>query len=377
MSVQKPKRVPIHHKAAKKYFARLKEKNVLAKDEFHIINENERQAIRAVSRKAMMLAAVYGVLGVALFYIPQYVFPEFFAQFSQNESVFGFEFSVNLFTIGYSLFLIFLEIFLLTRINIWAVASAANACGFPDKRDAHFDMHLDQLLNVGMEARNKETLKFGIDPYEGIPKFYIFLFTVWNMIKATLTNFLVKLVAVKIFARAQLRQYADLVGIPVFALWNAFATMRIIRNAKVYIMAPSIIHQVVERLSYLKEDKNVKQNIFDAMQYIVGVKRSFHHNHFLLVRRLIDVFDLTHFKDEETDRKAFLGKIKNADPAMKMAYSKLIVLGIFIDGRISLREKKALTELYENGVILINPAKSKKWCRQFLRGEGLDDFIDA
>lgn len=370
-------RVPVHHRAAKKYFRNLKEKSRQPEDEFHIINENERKAIRVISTKAMLLAGLYGASGVALFYIPQYVNPVFFAQFVTNIKLAGFEFQMNFFTLSYSLFLIVLEIFLLTRLNIWAVASTANACGFPDKRDMHFNMHLDQLLNVGMEAKNKETLKFGIDPFEGVPKFYIFMFTVWNMIKATLTNFLVKLVVVKLFARAQLREYADLVGIPVFALWNAFASYRIIRNAKIYIMAPGVIRQVVDRMNHLREDKDFKQNIFDAMQYIVSVKRSFHHNHYLLVRKLIDTFSLQDFKDGETDRTAFLGKIKNSPPEIKMAYSKLIVLGVFIDGKISLREKQALKKLYADGVISINPAQARKWCRQFIKGKGLYDFALA
>ncbi len=226
-----------------------------------------------------------------------------------------------------------------------------------------------------METKNKETLKFGIDPYEGVPKFYILVFTIWNLAKATLTNFFVKMIVVKIFARAELRAYADLIGIPVFAIWNAVASWRIIESAKIYIMAPGVIHQLAKEVEYLKSDEDFKQNIFDAMQYVVSVKRSFHHNHYLLVAKLIEVFDLQNFKDAEPNPTKFLKNISESDEKIKKAYSKLIMMGMFIDGGISRRDFKVLKKLYADNVININPIKVKVWCKQFRKGEGLDNFI--
>jgi hypothetical protein len=365
----------LKNKSAYKYFQRLSENKQLPEDEFHIINEHERAAIKKVKQMAMLTAGLTGAFAVAIYYVPLYIFPEFFKQFNQLISLFGFSLEINLVTISFSLILIFLEIFILTRINIRAVAETANACGFPDKRDPLYDIHLEQLFSVGLETKNKETLKFGIDPYAGVPKFYILLFTVWNLVKATLTNFFVKMIVVKIFARAELRAYADLIGIPVFAIWNAVASWRIIEAAKVYIMAPGLIHQLAKEVEYLKDDIYFKQNIFDAMQYVVSVKRSFHHNHYLLVVKLIEVFDLTNFKDTEPNPTLFLQKIKESDENIKKAYSKLIVMGMFIDGSISMKDQRVLQKLFDEKIININPIRVKVWCKQFRNGEGLDTFI--
>ena len=362
-------------KKAFKYFQRLSEKKQAPEDDFHIINEKERAAINKVKQIAMISAGMTGAFAVAIYYIPLYIFPDFFKQFNQLISLFGFSIEINLVTISFSLSLIFLEIFILTRINIRAVAETANACGFPDKRDPNHDLHLEQLFSVGVETKNKETLKFGIDPYDGVPKFYIMLFTVWNLLKATLTNFFVKMIVVKIFARAELRAYSDLIGIPVFAIWNAVASWRIIESAKVYIMAPGVIHQLAKEVEYLKDDKDFKQNIFDAMQYVVTVKRSFHHNHYLLITKLIEVFDLTNFKDSEHNPTAFLKNISDSPEDIKKAYSKLIMMGMFIDGSISRKDQRVLQQLYNEKVININPLRVKVWCSQFRKGEGLDTFI--
>lgn len=375
MTDKKEKKLPPHQKAAYNYFHKLSANKKEPDDEFHIINERERAEINKSVRKAMITAGATGAIAVLAYYLPLYIFPDFFNSYNQIIRIGSFEMEVNFLTISISLTLIFLEIFILTVINIRSVAETAIACGFPDKRDPNHDLHLEQLFNVGLDVKNKETLKFGIDPYAGVPKFYIFLFTVWNLIKATLTNFIVKMIVVKIFARAGVRAYADLVGVPVFAVWNAVASWRIIQAAKVYIMAPGVIHQLAEEVKYLKDDEDFKQNIFDAMQYVVSVKRSFHHNHYLLVEKLIHVFDLTNFKDAEPNPTLFLQNIKNSEEKIKKAYSKLIVMGMFIDGSISMKDKKVLIKLYTEKIINLNPDDVGKWCKQFKNGEGLDEFI--
>jgi hypothetical protein len=192
-------------------------------------------------------------------------------------------------------------------------------------------------------------------------------------------EFLLRFVFVKAFVRNEARQYASVVGdsagIPLFFVWNAWAAWKVIRAAEVYIMAPGLIQQLSNEVNSLHEDINFRQNIFDAMQYVVTVKRSFHHNHYLLVKRLVEVFDLKDFKDMETDRMAFLEKIKASPPEIKSAYSKLIVMGMIIDGGVSRREKKALAYLWTEGIININPDQAREWCQDFRKGRGLDDLI--
>jgi hypothetical protein len=374
MSVRKR---PIHHRIAYRYFLKLQEGKPLPTDEFHILNSDERAWIRRVKTRAMLHAGAYGAIAVLAYYLPIYIFPLWFDQFVIPIDLGFTQFDFNYLKQVYSVLIIIAEIFLLTRINIWVVAEVANACGFPDRRDPNYELHLEQLFTVGLESKNKETLKFGIDPYEDISKFAIFLFTVWNLIRATLANFFVKFVVIKTILRNELRQFADLVGVPVFFLWNALATWRVIRAAEVYIMAPGLIAELSKKLEPLRHDLDFRQNIFDAMQFVVTVKRSFHHNHFILVKRLVDEFELVDFQDMEPDRLAFLEKIKQSSPELRQAYSKLIVLGIIIDGSISRREHRALNHLSREGIISINPSQAKQWCKDFREGRGLQELIES
>jgi hypothetical protein len=372
-----PKKRPFHHRIAYRFFLKLQEGKPLPTDEFHILNAEEQAWISRVKRKAMLLAGSYGAIAVLLYYVPILIWDDWFSSFHIPLDLYFFEFKFEYLKQIYSLLIVIAELFMLTRINIWVVAEVANACGFPDRRDSNYDLHLEQLFTVGLESKNKDTLQFGIDPYEDTSRFTLFMFTLWNLLRATLANFFVKFVVVKTILRNELRQFADLVGVPVFFVWNAVATWRVIRAAEVYIMAPGLINELCIKVEALHDDEDFKQNIFDAMQYVVTVKRSFHHNHFILVKRLVDEFGLDRFKDMEPDRLAFLRKIKASPAPIKLAYSKLIVLGIIIDGGISWREARALRYLSTEGIISITPEQARQWCRDFRRGKGLDALINA
>lgn len=372
-----PKKRPFHQRIAYRYFLKLQEGKPLPTDEFHILNTDEQAWIARVKRKAMLQAGLTGAIAVIAYYLPVKLLEDWLATQTIKIPLYFFDWDFLWINQIYSLLIVIAELVVLTRINIWVVAEVANACGFPDKRDSNYDLHLEQLFTVGLESKNKDTLKFGIDPYEDTSRFTLFMFTLWNLFRATLANFVVKFVVVKTVLRNELRVLADFVGVPLFFVWNAVSTWTVIRAAEVYIMAPGLINELCMKVEPLRDDEDFKQNIFDAMQFVVTVKRSFHHNHFIMVKRLVDEFELDQFKDMEPDRLAFLRKIKASDPAIKAAYSKLIVLGIIIDGGISWRERKALRYLSTEGIISISPEQAKQWCKDFRQGRGLDALING
>ncbi len=372
-----PKKRPIHQKIAYRYFLKLQEGKPLPTDEFHILNSDEQALIRRVKVSALLYAGLTGAVAVLAYYVPILIWGKWFDGFVWKISLpfLDAPFEFNYLKQIFSLVDVLIELIVLTRINIWVVAEVANACGFPDRRDPNYDLHLEQLFTVGLESKNKQMLQFGIDPYEDTSRFTLFLYTLWNLFRATLANFFVKFVVVKTILRNELRQFADLVGVPLFFVWNAVSTWRVIRAAEVYIMAPGLINDLCAKVETLHDDEHFKQNIFDALQYVVTVKRSFHHNHYILVKRLVEMFDLKEFEDMEPDRTAFLTKIKDSTPEIKASYSKLIVLGIIIDGGISWREARALRYLSSEGIISITPQQARQWCKDFRRGKGLDSLI--
>ena len=60
---------------------------------------------------------------------------------------------------------------------------------------------------------------------------------------------------------------------------------------------------------------------------------------------------------------------------VERAIAKLLLFGIMIDGRLSMREKRALENLRELKVMPYTKEQVKRWTRDYFEGRGLEEFF--
>ncbi|MEO1653885.1 MAG: hypothetical protein AAFU64_10085 [Bacteroidota bacterium] len=367
-----------HEKIVYRYLKKLIEHgNANKSDEFHILNPKEVKQIHIVKRNALLLSALAGTSGVLLLYLPYYFFESYF-------------WSVNLplpylgptpIPIGFGLYglvLAIIEISFLVMINLHSVHRIALICGFPPMHDPDYERHVRTLFEVALEKPDKEILIFGINPHEGLNKFTIFTYTTLNLLKATLSNLIIKFIVARVLGRFAIRAYVDIIGIPIFACWNMYTAHRVIREAKIRIMAPSLIHNLTESLREdLASNHNFIETLYEALQFIAVTKRQFHHNHFLLVSRLFEAFPIAIENKKTLSRDELIAKAQNLDQNALQGLAKLLIFGILIDGHLSLREKKVLDELNRQSLIHVDFATLKRWERSFINGQGLSELTEA
>lgn len=367
----------IHEKYVFKYFSNRLKQNSPEHDEYHILNKNEAQKIKNLRVKSIIMAAFLGIMGVITLYLPMFFFKNSFLtqEFIFNVPWFG-EIPIMIYFIMYGLILAILEIVGLTILNLYTVRKIASICGFPSLDDPLYDWHIDTLFEVSLEKKDKALLTFGINPHEGLSQLSLFFISTMNILKATLSNIIAKIILWRVLGRFAIRAYVDLVGIPIFAFWNAYTTNRVIREAKVRIMAPELIYQLTEELyEKFKDNEQFKSVLRDGLQLIAVAKRNYHHNHFILVEKLLKVFEIT--QEDIADKKTLLNKVKNLDWQVKNGLSKLFIFGMIIDGKLSIREKKTLKEMREQTGIEVDFIKVKQWEKSFKEGKGLDNFFDT
>ena len=375
--VKNKQRTLLHEKYAFRYFQRLNRKRVEQADDYHTLNELEIKSIAATRKKSLFLAALFGTLGVLLLYLPLYFFPNFFWQIQMDLPYLG----TMPIPVGFGIYgtvLAVAEITALVLLNLRTVYKVAYICGFPNIDDPNYEKHIQTLFEVGLEKPNKEILMFGINPLAGLSKLNIFFFTFFNLLKATLSNVLVKMFLARVLGRFALRAYIDLIGIPIFAFWNMYTTNRVIREAKVRIMAPNMIEHLNDKLYIaLKDNEDFKRTLYDALQFIAVTKRTFHHNHFLLVDKLIHVFSIEIKKQKPLSRVELIHRVEMLDDDAKQGLARLLIFGMLIDGRLSIREKSVLDELSRQGLIHINFATLKAWEKSFIEGRGLNQLLET
>ncbi len=357
-----------------RYLLKLKDAPTRREDELHILSEKEIKQIRTEVITTLFWAAVFGVLGVLLLYIPQKIWPALFPNFTAELPWLG-EVGVPVISIIYGLILVYIELYALTAINLRAVFKIARICGFPEKNDGYFEKHIEALMRVGMEKEDKLPFTYGLDPLQGASKISVFLFFIINRLKATISNYVAKLILRRFLGRYALREYIDLIGIPIFGFWNAMASYQVIQETKTRIMAPNLIKHLC-RMHYERYHNNIgyRNMIYDALQFIAVSKRKYHQNHFLLAESILNTFGIPAKENHDID-DYFLDRLSQSTTEVRTGICQLILLGFVVDGVFSLNERSAVNAMKDRFLIRFGTKDVAKMKRSFLSGRGLDELL--
>lgn len=332
-------------------------------DPWHLMNIQERRAIANIRVLLLCGAAVLGALGVVAYYVPVRLHPEWFP----NSPLWGFQISV-LSTI-YSIFLGILEVILLTILNLWAVHRMAVICGFPDAQSPDYQFDIVALTQAGLEKRDKRLLNLGINPYYGTAQWSVALLNLLNLLKAMLSNLLVKLVVGRLLGRGVMRMAVDMVGIPIYAFWNAFAANMVIKEAKIRIMSPNLIDFQIEKLrKTLAITPEIQQALYDLLFLAATAKRRFHFAQYAFGAALLVAFQVAEKEAHETSDSP-LTVLERFPKEHQKAVAEAFAIFLILDGRLRKRElvfAEALEKVGGPG-----PAQLKLLKNQYLRGEEL------
>ncbi|MBI3136395.1 MAG: hypothetical protein HYZ14_17095 [Bacteroidetes bacterium] len=345
-------------------------------EELFLLSEKEIAALKKIRTNTYLKAIAAGSLGVILLYVPYHLWGSvLFPVTSVSLPLLANPVALEIEFLIYSVLLVVAEIIYLTRLNIKAVSAIAAACGCPARHDLNFEDNVNALIAVGLEKKQKELAAIGINPYEGLSKWSVVLYQIALKLKAALSGFLVKLLVTKVLGRYALRMVVDLAGIPVYAFWNAWGVRTVMNETRVRVMAPPLINKFVQNLfDEFKNNDQFKSAIYNTLQAISTSKRSFHYNHFLLATSILNRFEIPVSTDPNYQEN-FLKNVPEFDAEVERAIAKLLLFGIMIDGRLSVREKRALQNLREAGVMPYTEEQVKRWTKDYFEGRGLEEFL--
>lgn len=363
-----------------RYAYRQLSKNVRTQedDDLYVLSTEEKDALRKIRISTYVKAGLAGALGIILLYVPYHIFEE--TLFPKRDiwiPIYGDYLSLEIEFLIYSIVLVFIEIWYLTFLNIQAVDKITKACGCLNPNDTDFEQDVDALISVGLEKKHKDLEKVGIDPYEGLSKWGVVAFQMLIKLKATISGFVWKIFVSKILGRYAFRMVVDVLGAPIYAAWNIYASRKVMNEARVRVMAPPLINRFSLQLQEeFKGNEEFRSVIYPTLQAISVSKRSFHYNHFLLATSLLTRFDIDVQADPDYD-KDFLKKVDELSPEIQKAVSKLIVFGILIDGGLSQIEKRSLIRLKKEGVLPYSFETIKKWSDDYFEGRGMEELLEG
>jgi hypothetical protein len=323
--------------------------------------------IERVERLVMAAAAGLAVLGFLGYYLPVYLAPHRFPAATARVPLLG-AVAVPWGELLWAVLLTTVELLLLTLVNIVGVHEIAVATGFvtpgtgPDRAQA--------LLAIGLEQKTSAVTRYGIDPFEGLRPWMLFLFTLVLRLKGWLAGRAIRYLSRVLLGRYAVRALLDFSGVPLYMAINAYAAHRVLREARVVLMGPDAIHRLVREASSLAPPLAERTLAYDTLQYIAVSKRDFHANHYLLTKELLDLWRVP----AETRHPLpadYLARLGAAPPRARALCGALILAGFVLDGQVSWRERVRLRRLNRAGILHDRPADVARWLRQFLQGGGL------
>jgi hypothetical protein len=355
------------------FYRLLPVKKVNTDNQLFLLNEEEIKLIHRKENIAVWLAAFIGTMGVVLLYVPQYVLPHWFPVTSIT--LFGKTLAVPIVMLVYTVILVVIEILLLTFLNIWCAHEIAVATGFLNYQSKKEKDKRNLLINIGLEKKNKEILKYGIDPLQGINKKALLAWNFFFILKATLSNMLFKIFIQRALGRYAVKAVQDFAGIPIFAAWNAYGTRLILKEARIIIMGQNLIEEVCGRIRKDQEPaEDFKNLLYDTLQYIAVSKRDFHENHYILTKNLFDIYKIAP-KDKHWLEEGYYQKLHSAGKEQKEVCQLLIAIGFLLDGKLSYNERQQIKELEKEGLLDIGTGEIKKYQLDFLNGRGIETLI--
>ena len=355
------------------FYRLLPVKKVSVDESLFLLSDEEIKSIKRKERFAVWTAAFIGAIGVLLLYVPQYVSPHWFPQIPIV--LLGKAFKLPLVAILYSLVLVYIEILLLTFLNIYCIHEVAVATGFLNAINKKDTEKRKLMLNIGLEKRDKSLLKYGIDPLQGLNKKRLMAWNLLLALKATLSNMLFKFIVQRLLGRYAIRAVQDLAGIPIFAAWNAWGTRTILRQARVVIMGQNLIEMLCARIRNDQEPtEEFKELLYDTLQYVAVSKRDFHQNHFVLTKNLFLIYNIKP-KEYHWLQKDYLHKLEHAPVGQKEICQLLIIVGFILDGYISLRELMKINELQKAKLLDVTDKEIYQYRKDFVNGKGIEGLM--
>jgi len=355
----------------RRFFDALPIRAVASDEDLHLLNPQELRLVRQTERWAMLAAVLIELAAYLIIFLPIYEFPNFFESSTLR---LGGPFvhvteEFHWLRDGWMLLVTVAELFVLLLLNLAAVHGIAVATGYI--RRGGRAVEASELIRIALESRFSELQQFGIDPFERMHPWMLFLYLAVNRLKGLLGSAIIRAVLVNVFGRETLRVYLDFSGMPLYMAINAYTTHVILRNARVVVMGQTSIDFVRRQLPELSLSAWESGLVYDSLQFIAVNKRDYHANHYHLSKAIIGHFAMA-VEEAHPLPEDYLDKLKAARPEVADLCRLVIVLGFLLDGSLSWRERRQLTRLNRQGILRLSYAELEAYRRAFLDGQGLD-----
>lgn len=317
-------------------------------DPIHLLNPGERRALQRIERQAIWHAAAAGAISALASSVASIVarisHPTEGIHVSWHNLVTYWGWVGAVTVIASVAEIGFLYWDALRSVHRMACAAGLNLDAARE-RESSAEV-LGALARAALELPNPPQPLEGIDPRRESNALLVVVASLLYKAKVALSTFLLKALVRSALGRAAARAMLDLVAVPVTALWNAVVCYYVLREARLRILGPSA---VVELVTSGLESRDVSQGAWRVASRAVAsaVVRTgdFHPNHLALIRALGEHTPIDSL-DQLDDTGRFLAEVAELDPADQRFVLQVLVVAAILDGRLTRPERRLLSQAF-------------------------------
>lgn len=254
-----------------------------------------------------------------------------------------------------------------------ATARLNGLLGAPLEDESRSEFLALGLARAALEAPNPHQVVHGVDPYALMPRWRLIAQNLLYKAKVGASSFVLRILMRRVFARAALRGFIPLLAIPLYAVWNAWITWRVVNEARLRALGPGAIDTVVDLIK--SHDGGLSEGAIDMLLHGVAetVMRGYdaHPNYILLIKRLVEEVDPER-EEIETDWEADRDNLGRLEEDEKTIVLDVLTLATVLAGTPRRAQRDFLAEVHEQAGRRLDPKALKKLAKAFTAGKGVE-----
>lgn len=356
-------------KFGSEFLRRNAEAAAVADDPIHVLNPVERAGLRRVSHRAVLRAALAGIVNAILTGLGDLYASQLFGPLSAHSSLGERAGYWAVFGTGAIVFAV-LEILYLGWDGLRSVTRLSAVAGLELSKDDNKEVAL-ALARAALELPNPPEAVLGVNPHREASKLQLVVASAVYKLKIAVTNFVFKQLMLHALPTMATRLLLAFTAVPINGLWNGLVCWSVLREARIRVMGPSAALDMLQTV--LDSEPQPSAELVAAIHRAVGSaivrSRELHPNHVAIVRAVRQRLGEPPADLELDDSDVFLKMLPRLPPAERRVVLRVLAVAAILDGRLVRAEKRLLAEAYESAQLPSGVAHVEKLRRAFVAGD--------
>ena len=201
------------------------------------------------------------------------------------------------------------------------------------------------LARAALEFPNPGTRVFGVDPYARVPTWRLTLKNLLYKTKVGVSSFILRVSLRRVVGRMAVRGLIPLLAAPLYAIWNAFITWKLLEAARIRALAPLAMEDRVRAVEEEELGSEAAGILLDGVAELTIRAMDAHPNYVYLVGRLLEALDMEEVR--EVDWSASRERLGTLEARERDVVLDTLVVAALLAGRMRDAQVEFLEEAHQ------------------------------